>query len=105
MPDTPTRSTFCVLVRFKLHPGSRDPFEALVKANAATSVSQEPGCLRFDVLVGETENEVVLYELYDNERAFADHLASAHFKSFDAASAGLVAGKTVERLRAHEHAK
>ncbi len=104
MADTPTRSVFCILVRFILHPGAGSAFEALVMANAAASVAGEPGCRRFDVLAGETEDEVLLYELYDDEPAFAEHLASAHFKSFDAASAGLVAGKTVQRFRAHEHA-
>lgn len=105
MADTRTGSAFCVLVRFILHPGARRAFEALVIANAAASVAREPGCTRFDVLAGEIDDEVLLYELYDDETAFAEHLASPHFNAFDAAAADLVAGKTIQRFRAHEHSR
>lgn len=102
-PRSPVR--LCILVRFALRPGARPAFLELVAANAAASVALEPGCTRFDVLEGDETDEVVLYELYDDAGAFAAHLASAHFRSFETASSPLVATKTVERLRAHEHAE
>ncbi|MEM7522936.1 MAG: antibiotic biosynthesis monooxygenase [Pseudomonadota bacterium] len=40
-----------------------------------------------------------LYEVYDDAAAFDAHLASDHFKDFDAAVAPMVAAKTVRRLR------
>ncbi len=97
--------SLCILVRFTLHPGARPAFLDLVKANAAASVASEPGCTRFDVLEGDEPDEVVLYEIYDDDVAFDVHLASAHFKSFDEASSPLVVTKAVQRLRAHENGK
>ena len=37
----------------------------------------------------------MLYEIYDDAAAFAAHMRTSHFLSFDAASAALVADKTV----------
>lgn len=102
---TATAARFCVVVRFTLRDGVRDSFLALVRENAAASVAAEPACLRFDVLVSEGSDEVLLYELYADAAAFDDHLASSHFRVFDAAAAPLVVSKSVQRLWAHEHAK
>jgi quinol monooxygenase YgiN len=42
---------------------------------------------------------VFLYEVYDDRAAFDAHLATAHFKRFDAAVAPMVASKAVRILR------
>ncbi|MDQ3558780.1 MAG: antibiotic biosynthesis monooxygenase, partial [Pseudomonadota bacterium] len=41
---------FAITVDFELAEGAREEFLKLVKANAAASVRDEPGCSRFDVL-------------------------------------------------------
>ena len=97
---------FAILVAFDLQHGAAAAFLPLVAANAARSVSCEPGCLRFDVLTpaGETDR-ILLYEIYADPPAFDAHLASEHYRSFDAATRHLVARKTVTRLALQEHAK
>jgi (4S)-4-hydroxy-5-phosphonooxypentane-2,3-dione isomerase len=89
---------YVVIVDFRLKAGTRSAFRALIDANASSSVRNEQGCRRFDVVepMGERDR-VVLYEIYDDEAAFEAHCMSAHFLSFDAESAPLVDDKTVIR--------
>ena len=70
--------------------------EALV-ANARASREREPGCRQFDVAVDPARPACFyLYELYDDRAAFDAHLASAHFKAFDAQVRDWVADKVVQ---------
>ncbi|MDF2621650.1 MAG: antibiotic biosynthesis monooxygenase [Xanthobacteraceae bacterium] len=95
-----------IWVEFDLLDDVRAQFMELVRANAAISVRDEPGCSRFDVLEApDGAGPVALYEIYDDEAAFRVHLASAHFKEFDARSAPLVRTKIVRSFRAYENAK
>lgn len=89
-----------ILVEFELHPGKEPEFRRLVLENAAASLRDEPGCSLFDVLTpeGGPGDRIVLYEIYDDAAAFDAHLATPHFAEFNAASAPLVARKTVHRL-------
>lgn len=85
-----------VTVEFTVKPEHVAAFMPLIVDNARASREQEPGCRQFDVCVDPAAPEVVfLYEAYDDRAAFDVHLATAHFKSFDAAVADMVAGKTV----------
>ncbi|MEO1536445.1 MAG: putative quinol monooxygenase [Pseudomonadota bacterium] len=87
---------YVVTVTFRLAVEHAQAFLAAVRENAQLSLAREPGCHRFDVAVGEDGPETVfLYELYDDRAAFDAHLASAHFKSFDAMVAPWVASKDV----------
>lgn len=88
---------FAVVVTFQVKPADITAFMPLMLANAATSLARESGCLRFDVCTDpNTVDEVFLYELYTDARAFEAHLASDHFKTFDAAVAPMIADKTVK---------
>jgi quinol monooxygenase YgiN len=89
-------SSFAIIVDFKLKPGTRAKFRKLIDVIADTSVREEPGCRRFDVLepVGE-DDRVVLYEIYDSRADLDRHVATEHYKRFDKASAVLVSQKTV----------
>ena len=87
-----------IIVDFRLKPGARLAFRTLVDANARASASRERGCRRFDVVEPRGEaDRVLLYEIYDDDAAFDVHLGTAHYAEFDAASAPLVAGKSVIR--------
>ncbi len=87
---------FVVCVTFTIQPDAMARFMPLMLAQAENSLTQEAECLRFDVCSGgASEDEVFLYEIYASEAAFQAHLASAHFKEFDAAIGDLVAGKSV----------
>lgn len=89
---------FVIVVDFRLKAGAHDVFRRLIDDNARASVANEPGCRRFDVLEphGETDR-VLLYEIYDDEAAFAHHVTTPHFHAFDTASADLVEAKSIVR--------
>ena len=89
-------SSFAVVVDFRLKPGRRRAFRALVDANARASVTMEPDCWRFDVLEpDEQPDSILLYEVYADRTAFQVHLDSAHYRSFAAESAELCDSRTV----------
>ena len=88
-----------VCVDFEVKPGHLAEFMPLMKAQAKNSLELEDGCRRFDVSIDREDGcKVFLYEIYDSEEAFQSHLASDHFKAFDKAVAGMVAGKTVRTM-------
>jgi LDH2 family malate/lactate/ureidoglycolate dehydrogenase/quinol monooxygenase YgiN len=89
-----------ILVEFKLRPGMRARFVERVRANAAASLRDEPGCRRFDVFAPEPGDDVVLYEEYGDQAAFAEHCRSPHFRLFDDEVAAMVASKRVTVLDA-----
>ena len=87
---------FAVVVTFRIEAGAMDSFLPAMIANARTSLAEEPGCHQFDVCTDPARpDEVFLYERYTDRAAFDDHLASAHFKAFDARVAPMIAAKEV----------
>lgn len=88
----------CVSVVFRIREGREAAFGARVAQQAADSLASEEGCLVFDVWSDpEDPAAFLLYEVYSGRDAFAAHLETAHFKSFDADVADMVADKTVAR--------
>jgi quinol monooxygenase YgiN len=84
---------YAVTVHLEIKPDRMDSFLPLMMENARRSRETETGCQQFDVCRdGDT---VFLYEIYDDRAAFDEHLASAHFRAFDAAVAPMVAEKVV----------
>ena len=93
-------SKLVIVVDFQLHPGAAEQFMPLMQQNAQASVQDEPGCLQFDVLTPDNEpDEVFLYEVYENDEAFARHLQTPHFLAFKAAVGELVKSQSVRRYR------
>lgn len=87
---------FVVTVDFRVHPGHVEAFMSLVLNQARNSLSREPGCQIFEVCQSpETPEEIFLYEVYNDRAAFEDHIASEHYRVFDAAVVDLAAGKRV----------
>jgi quinol monooxygenase YgiN len=85
-----------VCVTFDIKDGQMETFLPLMNAQAKASLTQEDGCHRFDVCTqGNAANRVFLYELYTDRAAFDVHLASDHFKAFEASVAALIAAKSV----------
>jgi quinol monooxygenase YgiN len=92
-------SPYTILVEFTLHDGALPRFLDLIRENAAASLAQEKGCERFDVLVPEGERQrVILYEIYADDNAFAEHCRQPHYHAFDQAAASLVQSKRVTVL-------
>jgi (4S)-4-hydroxy-5-phosphonooxypentane-2,3-dione isomerase len=87
---------FVVTVEFAPH---EDCFAALreaVIANARASREKEGGCRQFDVSTDpDAGHTIFLYELYDDRAAFEAHLASAHYREFEARVAGWIQRKIV----------
>ena len=87
---------YVVLVTFRIASGQEDAFEVRVLAQARESLGRESGCRQFDVARSESGGaEFLLYEVYTDRTAFDRHLASDHFRRFDAEVAASVAHKAV----------
>ncbi|HVY07710.1 MAG TPA: putative quinol monooxygenase [Burkholderiales bacterium] len=87
---------FVITVDFTLQTGTLEPFLRLIKENAHKSLTDEPGCDRFDVLIEKgSPDHIVLYEIYKDRAAFDFHLKSRHFAEFNAASQRYVRDKKI----------
>ena len=87
---------YAVVVTFTIKQDAMEDFTSLVLANARKSLLDEDGCNQFDVATDPAcPNEVFLYEIYSDRAGFDAHLASAHFKEFDAAVLNMIAAKDV----------
>jgi quinol monooxygenase YgiN len=93
-----------VVVSFEVEDASRTEFLQLLQANAAASVEQEPGCRRFDI-VAAPDGVFHLYEIYDDATAFADHLETPHFRTFDDATRAMIRAKRIVRGEVFETVK
>jgi len=88
-----------VIVEFEIEPGRMADFLPLMLANAGLSLEREAGCRVFDVCTDAARRDAVfLYEVYDDATAFAAHLASDHFRAFDAATRSMISRKSVREL-------
>ena len=56
-------------------------YNALMK-NALSSLKNEEGCLRFDVIKINESSDFMLYEIYKNKKSFLDHLNTNHYLEF-----------------------
>lgn len=88
-------SMFFVIVKFEIKRDFFASFLKLVKQNAQTSLTAEPGCKQFDVAVNK-QQDIILVEGYLSERDFDLHLKSEHFRTFSEETAEMVLHKTLE---------
>lgn len=87
---------YLVAVTFQIAPDNAQAFTARVQQQATDSLT-ETGCQRFDVWCDPTDPaKVFLYEIYDDRAAFDVHLASDHFKAFDAEVGPWITDKQIE---------
>lgn len=88
--------TLALLVDFEVLAERADEFADAICRNAHASVTDEPGCLRFDVCRDpQAGHRFFLYELYEDQAAIARHMASPHFLAFDAPTKPWVTHKAV----------
>jgi autoinducer 2-degrading protein len=86
---------FVVTVDFVIKDEAIDAFLPAMLKNAKASLEDEPGCSHFDVCFDPKQpSHCFLYEIYDDEAAFKVHLATDHFKSFDAEVADMLVSKS-----------
>ena len=87
---------YVVTVEFDIAPDHLSSFLSLMRENARLSRETEPGCRHFDVAISaDAANLVFLYEIYDDRAAFEQHLASGHFRRFDAQTRAMVRSKAI----------
>jgi quinol monooxygenase YgiN len=85
--------SFALQVDIRIKPENVDAFMAKLAANASDA-RREPGCRQFDVLVDPADRaHVMLYEIYDDEKAFEAHQQTAHFKRYVAEAVPLLASR------------
>ena len=60
----------------------------------AREARKEPGCRHFDVLVDPNDRtRMMLYEIYDNDKAFEAHQQTPQFKKYLAEAVPLLASR------------
>jgi quinol monooxygenase YgiN len=77
-----------LVVKVRIKPEHRDTFLKAIEVDALGSERDEPGCLRFNVLQSEAdENVYYFYEVYKDEAAVEAHRAAPHYDVWRQAAA------------------
>ena len=85
--------SYVLQVALKVKPENVDAFMRKVIVNAAAARA-EPGCRQFDVVVDPNDaTRVMLYEVYDDAKAFEAHQQTAAFKVYLAEAVPLLASR------------
>ena len=80
-------------VNIKIKPENVDRWMKMAMDNAREA-RKEPGCRQFEVLVDPKDRtKVLLFEIYDDEKAFEAHQATPHFKKYLAEAVPLLASR------------
>ena len=80
-------------VMINIKPENVDAFMQKVSENGKAARS-EPGCRQFEVLVDpDDKTKVMLFEVYDDQKAFEAHQAGAAFKTYLAEAVPLLASR------------
>src|ERR671923_204741 len=84
---------FVLVVNLRIKPDNVERFTKQVLENAREA-RKEPGCRQFDVLVDpQDKTKVMLYEIYNDEKAFEVHQQTPHFKKYLADAVPLLASR------------
>ena len=80
-------------VNIRIKPENVASFMQKVIENAKAA-RKEPGCRQFEVLVSpEDKTSIMLFEVYDDQKAFEVHQAGAAFKKYAAEAVPLLASR------------
>jgi autoinducer 2-degrading protein len=75
-----------LLVKVRIKPEGRERFLRAIEADALGSERDEPGCIRFNVLKDQQDQNVYyFYEVYRDEAALEAHRAAPHYAIWRAA--------------------
>jgi quinol monooxygenase YgiN len=84
-------------VEFRLHEGAHAAFDALIREHARLTLSEEPGCERFEVLQplkadgAQDTSRIMLVEVYAGQDAVKAHVANPRMPRVREAYTPLVA--------------
>jgi quinol monooxygenase YgiN len=84
-----------LIVEYHLKPGAVREFDPIIRAHAAGTLADDPGCELFDVLQPTIdgkpdETRMFVYEVYTDRDAYARHTKSPRLTSTRAAYVHLV---------------
>ena len=84
---------FVLVVNIKIKPENVERWMKMALDNAREA-RKEPGCRQFEVLFDPKDRTtVMLYETYDDEKAFEAHQQTPHFKKYLAEAVPLLASR------------
>ena len=84
---------FVLTVQLRIKPENVEAFMSKLAENAKNA-RKEPGCKQFDVLVDPNDKtKAMLYEVYNDDKAFEAHQATPHFKKYLAEAVPLLASR------------
>ena len=85
--------SFVLVVNIRIKPENVDRWMKMAMENAREA-RKEPGCRQFEVLVDPKDKaKVLLFEIYDDDKAFEAHQATPHFKKYLAEAVPLLASR------------
>ena len=88
-----------LIVTINIKPGFKEQFMESMMGDARGSNNDEPGCLRFDVLQdNEEENRIHLYEVYQDDAAVEAHRSAPHYTKWRSEVAGWFDGEITRRV-------
>jgi autoinducer 2-degrading protein len=87
-------------VKVRIKPDQRKRFLEAIEADALGSERDEPGCLRFNVLQDERDEDVYyFYEVYKDQAALEAHRTMPHYATWRAAADSLAGPAEPTRCR------
>lgn len=91
--------SFVLTVQIRIKPENVDAFMKGVLENARNA-RKEPGCRQFEVLVDlQDRTKVMLFEVYDDDKAFEAHQQTPHFKKYMSEGVPLLASRERQVFR------
>ncbi len=85
--------SFVLVVNIRIKPENVDVWMKKAFENAREA-RKEPGCRQFEVLVDPADKtKVMLFEVYNDEKAFEAHQQTPHFKKYVAEAVPLLASR------------
>jgi quinol monooxygenase YgiN len=85
--------SFVLVVNIKIKPENVERWMKMAQENAREA-RKEPGCRQFEVLIDpKDKTKVLLFEIYNDEKAFEAHQATPHFKKYLAEAVPLLASR------------
>ena len=87
---------YIITVEYVINPGHMLTFMDAVLENAESSLHKEEGCVQFDVSQShDNPTHFFLYEQFEDEIAFQQHVESEHYLAFSKKIQKAVVTKTV----------
>ena len=85
---------YVVTVDFGVAPENFERFKQIMDENAKASMTNEPGCREFNVFEDpKVPNHLMLFEVYNDDAAFQQHVNSPHFKHFKEVSDPIITSR------------